>query len=41
MYGKKAILNKIVNGLAYLSYLELIERYIRYSYLVNLPASEL
>ena len=41
LYGVKVILDKIVNGLAHLSYLELIKRYIKYSSLVDLPILEL
>ena len=41
LYGEKAILDKVVNGLAYLSYLKLTERHIKYSYLVDLPILEL
>ena len=37
LYGVKAILDKAVDRLAYLSYLELTERYIRYNSLVDLP----
>ena len=41
LYGVKVILNKVVNGLAYLSCLELIERYTKYSFLGDLPTLEL
>ena len=41
LYGKKAILDKVVNKLAYLSYLGSTERYIKYSYLVDLLTLEL
>jgi len=37
LYGVKAILDKAADGLAYLSYLELTEKYIRYNSLVDLP----
>jgi len=37
LYGVKAILDRVADRLAYLSYLELIERYIRYNSLVDLP----
>jgi len=37
LYGAKVILDKAADKLAYLSCLELIERYIRYSSLVDLP----
>ena len=41
LYGVKAILNKAVNKLAYLSCLESTKRYIKYSSLIDLPILKL